>query len=66
MNKTSEIKIGDFIEIPAWKTVGRVINKRDANYGDDSAVRIQLAEDPDELVVREYQLEDGQFINQYQ
>ena len=64
--KTSKIQIGDFLEITAWKALGQVIAIGPATYGDDSALRIVLEEDPDGKLTHEYQLEDGQFINHLQ
>ena len=63
MAKTSEIQIGDFLTVTAWKTTGRVISIEPAQYGEDSAIRVQLEEDPNGKKVHWYQLEDGQFSN---
>ena len=66
MSKTSEIQIGDFLEIPAWNAFGMVTEIEPGWYGDDSAVRVKLDLDPDGTLSHWYQIEDGQFTNNLQ
>ena len=58
---TSEIKEGDFIEVPAWGVVGCVFAKRTATTGGASSVEVDLQEDPDSDDTRCYRIENDQF-----
>lgn len=57
------IQVGDFIEIPAWRTEGMVIAIESAHYGSDEARRVLLQEHPDQpdSACRWYHLEPGQY-----
>lgn len=38
--------IGEFIEVPAWNTIGQVIDEAPATHGSDDAIRVLLQTDP--------------------
>ena len=62
-NLTANIQIGDFIEIPSWSVIGRVVSIGPAMYGDDSAVIVKLSQSSEGGEIHPYQIEDGQFKN---
>ena len=59
-NKTSELKVGDFIQIHAWDVDGCVILKKESWIGDESSVEIELQTEPDGPT-KTYRIEDEQF-----
>lgn len=38
--------LGEFIEVPAWSTIGQVIDEAPATHGSDDAIRVLLQTDP--------------------
>jgi hypothetical protein len=59
--RATAIEIGDFIEIPAWRVEGLVIDTRSPMFGSDDAQEVLLQESPNDNRPRWYRMEPGQF-----
>ena len=66
---SEQVQIGDFIEIPAWKTFGMVqaIGKP-PEFSPEGTIRVLLQERPDQpaRAWKYYNLEPGEYINEMQ
>ena len=56
-----KIQVGDFIEVPAWKTVGMVTGILLPHYGSENVQHILLQENPVSDRVTRYHLEPGEY-----
>lgn len=63
--KAERIKIGDFIEVPAWNTFGCVMNVISAEYGSERVQCVLLQESPGDFETKRYHLEPGEYTIQY-
>jgi hypothetical protein len=61
--KTTKPEIGNFIEIPAWKTFGMVIGIEPAWHGSDDAIRVLIQEHPEQRTADciYFHLEPGEY-----
>jgi hypothetical protein len=59
----SKPEIGEFIEIPSWKTFGMVIGIQPPMYGSDDAIRVLIEEYPGQRIgdCKWFHLEPGQY-----
>lgn len=61
-----DIEIGDFLSIPAWNTIGRVVAIEDSRIGSDDSVTVTMETDPDGEHTSRFRLEPGEYENLYQ
>ena len=59
-----QLSVGDFIEIPAWKVFGCVMDIAPSDLGSSEAVSVYLQEYPEQPARdwRRYRLEPDQFV----
>ena len=64
MSNNTIPEVGEFIEIPAWKTFGRVMDVKTAPLGSEKAIQVLLQEHPDQpaRAWRSYRLEPNEYI----
>ena len=56
-----QIEVGEFIEVPMWRTTGMVIDTRPPAYGSDDVQDVLIQEGPEDERGRWYHLEPETF-----
>ena len=62
MKRTDKIEVGDFIEIPIWKTTGMIVCILSAEYGSENVQHVLVQEEPESIKTTRYHLEPNEYI----